>query len=154
MHKHALSDGTPARGTVAPMELDRALDFIRQHHQAVMQTYRGDGTPQMSPIACGVDADRLIAVSTRETALKTKNLRRDPRVSLCVISDGFYGEWIQVDGRAEVTSLPDAMEHLVEYYRSLRGEHPDWNDYRAAMEREQRVIVRITPERAGPDRSG
>jgi PPOX class probable F420-dependent enzyme len=86
--------------------------------------------------------------------VKTKNLRRDPRVSLCVVSQGFYGEWIQVDGIAAVVSLPDAMELLVDYYRSLRGEHPDWDDYRAAMTRDQRVIVRIAPERAGPDRSG
>ena len=136
------------------MEIDRALDFVREHHNAVMQTYRRDGSPQLSPIACAVDDDRSIVVSTRETALKTKNLRRDPRVSLCILNEGFYGDWIQVDGRADVVSLPDALEPLVEYYRSLRGEHPDWDDYRAAMAREQRVIVRITPERAGPDRSG
>jgi PPOX class probable F420-dependent enzyme len=136
------------------MEIGHALEFIRQQHEAVMQTYRRDGSPQLSPIACTVDADGLIAVSTRETAMKTKNLRRDPRTSLCVVSQGFYGDWIQVDGRAEVVSLPDAMDHLVEYYRSIRGEHPDWDDYRAAMVRDRRVIVRITPERAGPDRAG
>jgi PPOX class probable F420-dependent enzyme len=131
-----------------------ALEFIRGHHQAVLLTYRRDGAPQLSPIACNVDADGRVVVSTRETALKTKNLRRDPRVSLCVLTDGFYGEWIQVDGTADVVSLPDAMEPLVDYYRSTAGEHPDWDDYRAAMVREQRVIVRITVERAGPDRSG
>jgi PPOX class probable F420-dependent enzyme len=136
------------------MELDRALDFVREHHHAVMQTYRQDGAPQMSPVACNVDADGLIVVSTRETAMKTKHLRRDPRVALCVLSDGFFGDWIQVEGTAEVVSLPDAMEPLVEYYRTTSGEHPDWDDYRAAMVRDQRVIVRITPERAGPDRSG
>ena len=89
-----------------------------------------------------------------KTAMKTKNLRRDPRVSVSVVSRGFYGDWIQVDGRVEIISLPEAMDHLVDYYRTLRGEHDDWDDYRAAMVREQRVIVRITPERAGPDRSG
>jgi PPOX class probable F420-dependent enzyme len=136
------------------MNLDDALAFVREQHDAIMLTHRRDGSPQMSPIACGVDADGKIVVSTRETALKTKNLRRDRRVSLCVITHGFYGDWIQVDGTAEIVSLPDAMERLVDYYRSLRGEHPDWDDYRAAMVREQRVIVRITPERAGPDRSG
>jgi PPOX class probable F420-dependent enzyme len=136
------------------MNLEDALDFVREHHDAVMSTYRRDGSPQLSPITCNVDGDGLVVVSTRETAMKTKNLRRDPRVSLCVVSSGFYGDWIQLDGTAEVVSLPDAMEPLVDYYRSLRGDHPDWEDYRAAMARDQRVIVRITPERAGPDRSG
>jgi len=136
------------------MEIDRARDFIREHHQAVMLTYRNDGSAQMSPVACGVDADGFVVVSTRETALKAKNVRRDPRVSLCVLSDGFYGEWIQVDGEATVVSLPDAMEMLVNYYRSVRGEHPDWDEYRAAMEQERRVMVRISLTRAGPDRSG
>jgi PPOX class probable F420-dependent enzyme len=136
------------------MNIDDALAFVREQHDAIMHTYRRDGSPQLSPITCNVDAGDRVVVSTRETALKTKNLRRDPRVSLCIITDGFYGRWIQIDGTAEVVSLPDAMEPLVDYYRSLRGEHPDWDDYRAAMIRDQRVIVRITPERAGPDRAG
>ena len=136
------------------MNLDDARAFVREHHHAVLLTYRGDGSAQMSPVACNVDADGRVVISTRETALKTKNLRRDSRASLCVMTDGFFGDWIQVDGTAEVVSLPDAMELLVEYYRTTAGEHPDWDDYRAAMEREQRVMVRITPERAGPDRSG
>jgi PPOX class probable F420-dependent enzyme len=136
------------------MEIGDALSFIREQHEAVMLTYRRDGSAQLSPVACNVDADDRVVVSTRETALKAKNLRRDPRVSLCVLTSGFYGHWIQLDGTAEVVSLPDAMEPLVEYYRSTSGEHPDWDDYRAAMVRDQRVIVRITPERAGPDRAG
>jgi PPOX class probable F420-dependent enzyme len=136
------------------MDIDHARQFIREHHQAVLLTYRRDGSPQLSPVACSVDAEGFVVVSTRETAMKAKNLRRDPRVSLCVTTDGFYGEWIQVDGTATVVSLPDAMDPLVEYYRSIRGEHPDWNDYRSAMEGEQRVIVRVELTRAGPDVSG
>jgi PPOX class probable F420-dependent enzyme len=136
------------------MDLDRALDFVREHHHAVMLTRRRDGSPQMSPIACNVDAEGRIVVSTRETAMKTTHLRRDPHVVLCVLSDGFFGDWIQVEGVAEIVSLPEAMEPLVDYYRTTSGEHPDWDDYRAAMVRDQRVIVRITAERAGPDRSG
>jgi len=136
------------------MDIDAALDFVRQHHQAVMLTYRRDGSPQMSPVTCNVDSQGRVVVSTRETALKVKNLRREPRASLCVLSDRFYGDWIEVDGDAEIVSLPDAMEPLVEYYRTTAGEHPDWDDYRAAMERERRVLVLIIPERAGPDRSG
>ncbi len=136
------------------MELGAARDFIRQHHQAVLATRRRDGGLQLSPVLCTVDADGHAVVSTRETAMKVKNLRRDPAASLCVLGDGFFGDWIQVEGRAEIVSLPDAMEGLVEYSRSATGEHPDWDEYRAAMERERRVLVRIALVSAGPDRSG
>jgi PPOX class probable F420-dependent enzyme len=136
------------------VDLDDAREFLRSNHRAVMVTRRGDGSPQLSPVVCAVDGDGKVAVSTRETAMKTKNLRRDPAVSLCVLNDGFFGDWIQVDGTAEVVSLPEAMEGLVEYYRSIQGEHPDWDEYRGAMEKEQRVLVRIDVHRAGPDRSG
>ena len=136
------------------MEIADALDFVRAHHDAVLLTHKRDGTAQLSPITCGVDADGKVVVSTRETAMKVHNLRRDPRVSLCVLTHGFFGEWIQLDGTAEIVPLPDALEPLVDYYRSLSGEHPDWDDYRAAMVRDRRCILRITVERAGPDRSG
>ena len=136
------------------MDLDAARDFVRNNHRAVLSTRRANGDPQLSPIVCGVDAAGRVAVSTRETALKVKNIRRDPRVSLCVLNDRFFGDWIQVDGTAEVVSLPEAMDLLVEYYRSLAGEHPDWDEYRAAMELERRVLVRVELRRAGPDRSG
>jgi PPOX class probable F420-dependent enzyme len=101
-----------------------------------------------------VDDEGRVLISTREAALKTRNLRRDPRASLCVLNDGFFGDWIQAEGTAEIVPLPEAMEILVSYYRSLAGEHPDWDDYRAAMERDRRVIVRLTITRAGPDISG
>lgn len=136
------------------MDLDLARSFIREHHHAVMATRRRDGSPQLSPVACNVDAAGFVVVSSRETALKVANVRRDPRVSLCVLSDGFFGEWIQVDGTATVVSLPEAMEPLVDYYRSTAGEHPDWDDYRAAMVRDRRVLVRMEITRAGPDRHG
>src|SRR5947209_19601767 len=136
------------------MDLDEARAFLHEHHRAVLATFRADGRPQMSPVAAGVDDAGRALVSSRETAYKTKNVRRDARVSLCIVNDGWYGEWMQIDGRAEIVSLPDAMDLLVAYYRQLAGEHPDWDDYRAAMEREQRVMVRIEIERAGPDRSG
>ena len=135
------------------MEIADALGFVREHHNAVLLTRRRDGGAQLSPVTCDVRGDHIV-ISTRETALKTKNLRRDPHVSLCVLADQFYGAWIQVDGTAEIVSLPDAMDLLVDYYRGLRGEHPDWDEYRAAMVTDQRCILRITVERAGPDVSG
>jgi PPOX class probable F420-dependent enzyme len=136
------------------MNLDEARQFLRENHRAVLSTFRADGRPQLSPVAAAVDADGRAVVSSRETAFKVKNLRRDPRASLCVVADNWYGGWVQVDGNASVVSLPEAMELLVDYYRSVAGEHPDWDDYRAAMERERRVMVRIELERAGPDRQG
>jgi PPOX class probable F420-dependent enzyme len=132
----------------------RAADFLRAHHRAVLATSRSDGMPQLSPVTCTVDDEGRVLISTRETAVKTKNLRRRPQASLCVFTDTFFGEWVQVEGNVEVISLPDAMDLLVEYYRRVSGEHPDWEDYRAAMIRDRRVIVRITITRAGPDVSG
>jgi PPOX class probable F420-dependent enzyme len=136
------------------MQADEAREFIAAHHRAVLATQRADGRPQLSPVSCGVDAEGRVIISTRETAMKTRNLRRDPRASLCVFTDNFFGPWVQVEGTAEVVSLPDAMEPLVEYYRLLSGEHPDWADYRAAMIRDHRVIVRVTITRSGPTTSG
>jgi PPOX class probable F420-dependent enzyme len=136
------------------MDVSEALDFVRQHHRGVLATRRADGRPQLSVIVAAVDdADRVV-ISTREPAMKTRNVRRDPRVSLLVFTDDFFGPWVQLDGPATVVSLPDAMEPLVDYYRRLSGEHPDWDDYRAAMERDRRVLLQIRVEQAGPDRAG
>jgi PPOX class probable F420-dependent enzyme len=136
------------------MDLDRATEFLRANHRAVLATFRRDGRPQLSPVTCAVDDEGRVLVSTREPAMKTRNLRRDPRVSLCVMNDGFFGGWVGVEGDAEIITLPDAMDQLVDYYRRISGEHPDWDDYRAAMARDQRVILRISITRAGPDVSG
>ena len=136
------------------MDLQRAREFLLDHHRAVLVTYRLDGRPQMSPVLVGLDDASRVLISTRETAIKTHNLRRDPRAHLLVLSDGFYGDWITVDGTAEIVSLPEALELLVAYYRIVAGEHPDWDDYRAAMIRDRRVLIRITMTGAGPDVSG
>lgn len=136
------------------MDLDQARDFVRNHHRAVMTTYFPDGRAQVSPVTPGVDEAGRIIVSTRETAVKTRNLAGDPRVVLCVFTDNFYGDWVYIEGSAEILRLPEAMEPLVGYYRGISGEHPDWDDYRAAMRRDRRVLVRINVSRAGPDRHG
>jgi PPOX class probable F420-dependent enzyme len=136
------------------MDIPQVLDFLRAHHRAVLATTRSDGSPQLSPVTVGVDAEGLLVISTRETAAKTRNLRRDPRAYLCAFTDRFFGPWVQVAGTAEVVVLPEAMEGLVGYYRGISGEHPDWDDYRRAMTAERRVLVRITPTSAGPNVSG
>jgi PPOX class probable F420-dependent enzyme len=136
------------------MDVAEALEFLRANHRAVLATTRGDGSPQLSPVTVGVDAEGLLVVSTRETAVKTRNLRRDPRAWVCAFTNGFFGPWVQVSGTAEIVSLPDAMEGLVSYYRSIAGEHPDWDEYRRAMTAERRVLLRITPTSAGPNVSG
>jgi PPOX class probable F420-dependent enzyme len=130
-----------------------ALSFVSENHRAVLATRRAGGDPQMSPVTVGIEDDKIV-ISSRETAYKVRNIRRDPRVSLCVMNDGFFGHWIQVDGTADTLSLPDAMESLVEYYRGIRGEHPDWDEYRSVMEQEKRLVIRITIEKVGPTRSG
>jgi PPOX class probable F420-dependent enzyme len=136
------------------MDLEQALEFVRTRHRAVLATLKSDGTPQLSPVMVGADTEGHVIVSSRETAYKVRNLRRDPRVWVCVFPDQFFGEWVQLEGRAEVVALPDALPGLEDYYRGISGEHPDWADYRAAMERERRVLVRIELVKAGPDRSG
>jgi PPOX class probable F420-dependent enzyme len=140
---------------VRAVDHDEARTVIRAQHHAVLATMRRDGTPQMSPVGAAVDAEGRIVISSRETAYKVANLRRDPRAWLCVLPDQFFGgRWVQVEGDTEVLSLPEAMEPLVDYYRSAVGEHPDWADYRAAMQRDRRVLIRLSITRAGPDRSG
>jgi PPOX class probable F420-dependent enzyme len=130
------------------MDAEAAREFIRRNHRGVLATYRRDGTVQMTPVMAGVDGDGRVIVSSSEDRAKTRNLRRDPRASYCAFPDTFFGHNVQVDGRAEVVSLPGAMELLVDYYRWVAGEHPDWEEYRRAMERERRCLIRIEIERA------
>jgi PPOX class probable F420-dependent enzyme len=136
------------------MDVAHALAFLRRHHHAVLTTTRADGMTQMTPITVSVDRDDRVVVSTRETAYKVRHLRARPRAVICAFTDRFFGEWVQVEGPTEIVSLPDALEPLVDYYRDVRGEHPDWDEYRAAMVAEKRVLVRMTVERAGPTVGG
>ncbi len=136
------------------MDLDEARTYVREHSHAVLMTVRRDGTPQLSPVAATVDQAGRVVVSSRETAYKLRNLRRDPRAWLCVFPDAFYGPWVQVEGNVDVLSLPEALEPLVDYYRAVAGEHDDWDDYRRAMLEEQQYLIRVTLVRAGPDRAG
>jgi PPOX class probable F420-dependent enzyme len=136
------------------MDIDLAREFARRHNRAVLTTYHPDGRAQVSPVIVGVDKAGHVVISTRETATKTRNLAADPRVVLCVLTDAFFGDWVLIEGHAEIVHLPEAMEPLVDYYRGVSGEHPDWADYRAAMVRDRRVLLRVSITRAGPDRHG
>ena len=133
---------------------DDAREFVASNHRAVLITRRASGGLQTSPVLVGVDGEGELVISTREAAYKTRNLRRDPTTVLCVFSDGFFGRWMQIEGAAQVVSLPEAMDGLVDYYRRIGGEHPDWDRYRRAMEQEQRVLVRISIDKVGPTRAG
>ena len=136
------------------VDAQAAQDFLRTHHNGVLATRRSDGRPQLSPVTATVDEAGRVIISTRERSMKVKHLRRDPYASLVVLSDDFYGDWVQVEGPAEIISLPDALELLVDYYRRAGGEHPDWAEYRQAMIDQQRVLVRFPIERAGPNVGG
>ena len=132
---------------------DELLDFISPRHHAIVITTRADGTPQASPVTCGVD-DGKIVVATYPERAKTRNARRNPQVTVLVLSDDFGGPWVQVDGTAEVLNVPEAIEPLVGYFRAISGEHSDWDEYRQAMVRQGKSLLRITPERWGPVATG
>lgn len=136
------------------MDTQAALEYVRTHHKAVLATLKKDGTPALSPMTAGVDDDGHVVISTRQTAYKVGHIRRDSRVWLCVVPDEFFGSWVQIEGTAEIIDLPEAMDGLIDYYRRISGEHPDWDDYRAAMTRERRCLLRITIAKAGPDVQG
>ncbi|MEV0939763.1 PPOX class F420-dependent oxidoreductase [Micromonospora wenchangensis] len=136
------------------VDRDALLDFVRPRHRVLLMTTRADGRPQSSPVACGVDAAGRLVISTYPERAKVNNIRRDPRVSACVLSDDWDGPWVQVDGVAEVLDLPEALDPLVEYFRSIAGEHPDWDEYRAAMVAQGKSLIRITVEGWGPIATG
>jgi PPOX class probable F420-dependent enzyme len=140
--------------TTDSVDLDQLLEFIRPRHHMVLITRRRDGSPQASPVTAGVDAQGRIVISTYPERAKTANARRDPQVSVLVLSDDFGGAWVQVDGTCEVLDLPDALEPLVDYFRAVSGEHPDWEEYREAMAAQGKSLLRVTPTRWGPVATG
>ena len=142
--------------TATADRVDRAalLEFLRPRHRAVLLTRRREGGPQLSPVTYGVDAEGRVVVSTYPQRAKVTNARRNPAVSLCVLSDDWDGPWVQVDGTAEVLDVPEALDAFVAYYRSIAGEHPDWDEYREAMVRQGKSLLRVTIERWGPIATG
>jgi PPOX class probable F420-dependent enzyme len=160
---HGRERSWPGRRNVPAMpktatadRVDRAAleEFLRPRHKAVLVTRRSGGGVQLSPVTCGLDQEGRVVVSTYPQRAKVANARRDPAVSMCVLSEDFDGPWVQVDGTAEVLDLPEALEPLVDYYRAISGEHPDWDEYRAAMARQGKSLLRVTVERWGPIATG
>jgi PPOX class probable F420-dependent enzyme len=145
---------SPQIATRTTVDQARMLEFARPRHHAILITTRTDGTPQASPVSCGVVPDGRLAVATYPERAKTVNARRAGTASLVVLSNDFSGPWLQIDGDAEVLDLPDALEPLVEYYRCISGEHPDWAEYRAAMRRQGKSLILVTPRRWGPIATG
>ena len=133
---------------------DELLDFIRPRHHGILMTTRRDGRPQASPNTIGVDTQGRIVISTYPERAKAMNVRRNEQVSVCVLSDNFGDAWVQVDGTAEVLDLPEALEPLVEYFRCIAGEHPDWDEYRQAMVDQGKSLIRVTIDRWGPIATG
>jgi PPOX class probable F420-dependent enzyme len=136
--------------------VDRAglAEFIRPRHRAILVTTRADGRPQLSPVTCGLDAAGRIVIASYPQRAKSRNIRRNPVVSVCVLSDQWNEAYVQVDGTAEVLDLPDALEPLVEYYRVIAGEHADWDEYRTAMRRQGKCLIRVTIDDWGPVATG
>jgi len=143
-----------ATATNTTVDREQLLEFLRPRRKGLVITMRRDGRPQVSPVACGIDPEGRMIISTYPERAKTRNAERDPRVSVCVLSDDWNGPWVQVDGRAEVLHLPEALEPLVDYYRALAGEHPDWDEYREAMQRQGKSLLRVHIERWGPIATG
>jgi PPOX class probable F420-dependent enzyme len=136
------------------VDLDRARRFLAEHHRGVLATAASDGGIQQSPVLVNVDDYGRAIISSRETAYKVRNLRSNAWAQACVFTDRFFGQWLFVEGRADVLSLPEAMDPLIDYYKRFPDPNPDWDDYRARMQRERRVLIRIELDRAGPDRQG
>jgi PPOX class probable F420-dependent enzyme len=136
------------------VDLEELLEFVRPRHQMVLITRRADGSPQASPVTGGVDDEGRLVISTYPERAKVANARRDPTVSVLVLSDDWNGPWVQLDGRCEVLDLPEALEPLVDYFRSISGEHPDWDEYREAMRKQGKSLLRVTPTRWGPVATG
>ena len=145
-----------ARTIATNTKVERAEleDFIRPRHHAILMTTRRDGRPQSSPNTCGLDTEGRVVISTYPDRVKALNIRRNPQVSVCVLSDDFGGAWAQVDGTAEVIDLPESVEPLVEYFRVISGEHSDWDEYRQAMRDQGKSLIRVTIESWGPIDTG
>lgn len=140
--------------TTTTVDLNALLEFVRPRHRMVLVTTRRDGSPQASPVTGGVDDSGRLVISTYPERAKTRNARRNPQVSVLVLSEDWDGPWVQVDGPCDVVDATEDTDAFVEYYRNIAGEHPDWAEYRQAMVDQGKSLIRVTPERWGPLATG
>lgn len=145
-----------ARKIATNKKVDRSelVAFLRGNNKAIVMTTRDNGLPQMSPVAYGVDAQGRIVISTYPDRAKAVNARKRTNVSLCTLGKDFDDPWVQVNGQVEVIDIPESIEPLVEYFRSISGEHPDWEEYRQAMAKQNKSLLRITIDSWGPIATG
>lgn len=144
----------PKIATADVVGFSELVDFIRPRHKMVLTTFRADGSLQSSPVSGGIDGQGRVVIASYPGRAKSVNIRRTPQASVVVLSDEFNGAYVQLDGDAEVIDGPDAVEPLVDYYRVIAGEHPDWQDYRRAMVDRGKCLIRVTPRRWGPIATG
>jgi PPOX class probable F420-dependent enzyme len=140
--------------TAEAVGLSDLLDFVRPRHRMVLTTLRANGSLQSSPVTGGVDEQGRIVIASYPQRAKSANIRRTPKASVVVLSDEFNGPYVQIDGHAEVIDVPEAVQSLVDYYRAIAGEHPDWDEYRSAMLTQRKCVIRVTPQRWGPVATG
>jgi PPOX class probable F420-dependent enzyme len=140
--------------TTTVVERDELIGLVTGKHSFVLATTRRDGRPQMSLVTGTVTPTGELLVSTYPQRAKARNVRRDPHVSVLVMGDDFGSAWVQIDGEAEVIDMPEAADTLVEYYRAISGEHPDWREYRQAMADQGKSVIRVRPTRWGPVSTG
>jgi PPOX class probable F420-dependent enzyme len=144
----------PRIATAEKVGLSELLDFVRPRHRMVLTTFRADGSLQSSPVTGGVDQQGRLVIASYPQRAKSANIKRTPKASVVVLSDEFNGAYVQIDGDAEVIDVPEAVELLVDYYRAIAGEHPDWDEYRSAMLTQRKCVIRVTPQRWGPVATG
>ncbi len=154
MSQRVLAAMSPQIATNTRVDRAGLLEFARRRHRAILLTTRAGGTVQASPVTCGVDREGQMVISTYPERAKAANIRRTRTASVVVLSDDFNGPWVQIDGDAKVLDRPEVLEPLVEYYRSVSGEHPDWTEYRDAMRRQDKSLIQLTPHRWGPVATG
>ncbi len=137
------------------MEIADAQKFLRDNHHGVLVTRKKDSSLQMTLVSPVIDDEGKVIITSRESTYKVKNIKRNPQISLLVYGDQFNGSnYIQIDGRAEIIPLPQAMDIVLDWHRQIRGVPANWDEIREKTKTERRIAMRVTIERVGPQNKG